>query len=534
MTVFPRQFRVALAGNPNAGKTTLFNGLTGARQHVGNYPGVTVERRQGHYLDDGVRYEVVDLPGTYSLSSLSLEERIAQRELLQGDQDVVVAVLDATALKRSLVFLAQLMLLDTKLVLCLNMADEARQAGQRLDLALLSQLLGMPIVETVGHRQQGLDQLKDAIAAATRTGGPTPRRVVLGERMDRALDEVQRAHAQIEPQARHARWTASRLLVGDALFCGLLSDHGGGAQVLEVAMQERAQIEAGTGRDISLYLTQCNYGFVSGLLQEVLVEQPRADWRAVSDLIDTVLAHRWLGLPFFLAAMYGTFWVAFSLGDIPMRWIEQGVDGLGTLVAARWPAEFHALLRSLVVDGIIGGVGGVVVFLPNIALLFLCLSLLEDTGYLSRAAFLVDRLMHRFGLHGKSFLPLVTGFGCSIPGIMATRTLENERDRLSTMLVLPLMSCGARLPIWMVLIPAFVAAKYRALALWGVYAAGILVAFALVFVLRRTLLRGEEAPFVMELPPTACRPCVRRRCARWSARGSICARQARSSWPFRC
>ena len=492
--------RVALAGNPNSGKTSLFNALTGAHQHVGNYAGVTVEKRQGRYSHDGRRHEVLDLPGTYSLSSYTPEERIAQDELLDRGHDVVVVVVDSTALKRSLVLLAQLMQTGATCVLCLNMADEAHRAGQQLDRELLARLLGVPVVETVGHRGQGVDRLREAIAAVAHRH-PGPSRLVLGERLDRAIAAIGLHLVGSEiPDEQHP-WLATKLLLADPLFEERVRREPGGEDAVVEAARQRRSIEAEVARDIALYVIECYYGFVDGLLRQTVVRPAREDARALSDRIDSVLAHRVLGLPVFLAAMYAIFWLTFAVGEVPMRWIESGFAALGGWVGGQWPAGADSPLRSLLVDGVIAGVGGVVVFLPNIVLLFVCLALLEDTGYMARAAFLMDRVMHRFGLHGRSFVPMITGFGCSVPGIMATRTLEHEHDRLATMLVLPLMSCGARLTIWMLLIPAFFAPRWRAPVLWSIYLAGIAIALLLALLLRRTVLRGEDAPFVMELPP---------------------------------
>lgn len=518
-----RTVRVALAGNPNSGKTSIFNALTGARQHVGNYPGVTVEKRTGRFKSSGMSVELNDLPGTYSLTSFSPEERVAQDELLEGRHDVVVVVVDSTALKRSLVLLAQVMQTGANPVLCLNMSDEAKSAGQRIDIDLMQELLGFPVVQTVGHKGIGVSRLADAIRVA-RESRVQKNRLVLGERMDESIAAVS---AKLQGLANSGKeWVATRLLVGDArIEERVRSSSEPGQRALGEASRRRARIEAETGQDASLLVTESYFGFVDGLLKEVTQSRPRSDARAVSDAIDRVLVHRLLGLPIFAAVMYAIFWVTFTVGEAPMGWIESGFESLGGWIGGLWAAGVESPLRSLLLDGVIAGVGGVLVFLPNILLLFLGLALLEDTGYMARAAFLMDRVMHRFGLHGKSFVPMMTGFGCSIPGIMATRTLENERDRLTTMLVLPLMSCGARLPIWMLLIPAFFAPSMRAPMLFVIYAFGIGLALVLALVLRKSVLRGDEAPFVMELPPYRL-PTLRAAATKMFDRGWLYTRKA--------
>jgi ferrous iron transport protein B len=493
------EIRVALAGNPNCGKTSLFNALTGARQHVANYPGVTVERRTGRCDIEPFAVNVIDLPGTYSLSSFSPDERVAQDELTDAP-DVVVVVADSTQLERNLVLLAQIMQTGANPVLCLNMSDEARATGQRIDIGLMETLLGFPVVETVGHRAQGVAELKLAIArAAARPAGPS--RLVLGETMDAAVAAIRKLLPSQAQGIFRSDWMATRLLVGDHEYGPRVAALPGGQAAIQEAEHQRSRIEARTNADIAVFVTERYFGFVDGLLREVRTHISHVDARQLTDKIDAVLVHRLLGLPIFALVMYAIFWLTFKVGEAPMNWIDAGVRLLSGHLAQLWPAGSTSLLRSLLVDGVVGGVGGVIVFLPNIVLLFLGLAFLEDTGYMARAAFLTDRLMHRFGLHGKSFIPMLSGFGCSVPGILATRTLENPRDRIVTMLVLPLMSCGARLTIWMLLIPAFFPPAWRAPMLWFIYAVGIAMALLLALLLRKTLLRGEDAPFVMELPP---------------------------------
>lgn len=514
--------QVALAGSPNCGKTSLFNGLTGSRQHVGNYAGVTVERRNGYYTHEGQKVEVRDLPGSYSLSSFSPEEMIAQQELVDERPDVVVVVVNSTSLKRSLVLLTQVMQNSKKIVLCLNMADEAQKSGQKIDIQLLSKLLGFPVVETVGHKQLGLNELKQRIAEAASAEPRQKSRLMLGERLERAIEHVVDGLNATDVPRDAVEWYAINLLQNDPFFVNRVLEKGKkGKEALAIAAKERKTIEAFTGEDVRLYVTERYYGFVDGLLREVIIQVSHIDTRILSDRIDAIVVHRVLGIPIFLSVMYIIFWLTFTAGAYPMDWIDQFFSFLSEVIVTYWPENKGLEIQSLIVDGIIGGVGGVLVFLPNIVLLFFGLAILQDTGYMSRAAFLTDKLMHRFGLHGRSFIPLVTGFGCSIPGIMATRTMENERDRLTTMLVLPLMSCGARLPIWMLLIPAFFAPSLHAPMLFAIYFIGIFLAFVLALLLRNTMLKGEEAPFVMELPPY-----------RFPTLRSVVGRMIMSSWLY--
>lgn len=496
-----RTLRVALAGNPNSGKTSLFNGLTGARQKVGNYPGVTVERRSGSFNHRGCRMQVTDLPGTYSLSSHSPEERIAQQELLSGQYDAIVVVVDSTALRRSFGLVAQVMLTGVPCVLALNMSDEAEQAGIELDADQLSSELGMPVVRTVGHRDKGIEELCNALQRSTESPA-IPRQPDLGSALNASIQRVAAA-LEVEGALLHGpHWVAMRLLAGEDLERhAVLGNRDAGQRIQGLVASERSALTTATGHDIDMVLVNGQRHFAHTLLERALKRDARPEARATTRKLDAVLAHRIWGLPIFAAIMYLMFELTFTVGAYPMQWIEAGQEGLGGWIAGFWAEGSDSQLKSLLVDGVIGGVGAVVIFLPNILILFICIAILESTGYMARAAFLLDRLMHKVGLHGKSFVPMISGFGCTIPAIMATRTLENERDRIATIMVLPLMSCGARLPIWLVIVPAMFSETWQTPVLFGIYASGILLAFILAWLLRGTVLKGEQSPFVMELPP---------------------------------
>ncbi|MBQ9242135.1 MAG: ferrous iron transport protein B [Proteobacteria bacterium] len=489
---------IALAGNPNCGKTTVFNGLTGANQHVGNYSGVTVEKRDGSFKLDDTEVKVIDLPGTYSLNSHSPEERVAQDELLSGEIDLLVAIIDTGSISRSMLFVAQLMQLDIPMILVLNMWDEVEKSGMKIDIDQMKALLGMPVIPMVASKKVGLDELKAAIAAPE-TRAEKPSRLRLGDVLTNA---VQKIKAELPDEAKaFGNWTATRLLLNDQKYVDFVSPLSGGVKALAVAKEQREHIQADTKMDIDLYVTEQYAGFADGMLREVVKSKPRADARETSDKIDKILAHPLLGIPIFLLIIFVLFWATFTLGAYPMDWISAGFDALKGLIMDGM-GKSHPILASLLGDGIIGGVGGVLVFLPNILILFIGLSFLEDTGYMARAAFLIDKVMHKFGLHGRSFIPLITGMGCSVPGIMATRTIAGEKERLTTMLIVPFISCGARVPIWALLVPVFfLTPTSQALALFCIYIGGALVGLCVALALRKTVFKGKEEPFVMELPP---------------------------------
>lgn len=496
-----REITVALAGNPNSGKTSLFNRLTGGHQHVGNYPGVTVEKKWGRLRGVGGPMQIVDLPGTYSLTAHSDEERVARRFLLEERPDVVVDVLDSSNLERNLHLAVQLMELELNLVLVLNMADVARGQGQLLDVQRLAELTGAEVAETVGHKGAGIDELRQRLRVAA---GREPRlpRVDYGEDLEPEIAALEQRLAGLAELRYPRRYAAIKLLEGDLEVTAAVEAQLADASALRLHLAElNERLERRTGDSVAVLVADRRYGFAAGLAREVTRRPARVDRVTESERIDAVLTHRLLGLPLFLLFMYGLFWLTFSLGAPLMDGIDAGFAWLAERLRLAWPAGQAGWLQSLVLDGIIGGVGGVLVFLPNIVLLFLGISLLEDTGYMARAAFIMDRVMHRFGLHGKSFIPMLIGFGCTIPAIMATRTLPSRRDRLVTMLILPFISCGARLPIYLLLIPAFFPKAWHTPVLFGLYLLGIALGLIVARILSRSVLAGLATPFVMELPP---------------------------------
>jgi ferrous iron transport protein B len=490
---------VALAGNPNSGKTTIFNNLTGARQHVGNYPGVTVERKEGYRRHDEIEMQIVDLPGTYSLTAYSAEELVARNFIVEEKPDVVVDIVDASNLERNLYLSVQLMELGVPLVLAFNMSDEARARGHEFDIEKLSRFFGAPIVQTVGHKGTGMEELLEAIVSTSRSGrsGDATSRIHYGPEIEEELAKIEekiKGNGLIDRYS--PRWLAVKLLEYDKE----LHDRISSAEIRSLVEKSASHLDKVLGEHPEITIAERRYGFISGACQEA-VRSTMEIRRTASDRIDSIVTHRVLGIPIFMGMMYLVFHLTFTLGDPPMGWIEAFFGWLGGTVGSWWSDGSESILKSLIVDGVIGGVGGVIVFLPNILLLFLAIAFLEDSGYMARAAFIMDRLMHKIGLHGKSFIPMLIGFGCSVPAIMATRTLENRRDRLATMLVIPLMSCGARLPIYALIIPAFFPQVWHAPMLWVIYVIGILLAVLGAKLLRSTVLKGESVPFVMELPP---------------------------------
>lgn len=499
MATPPKRFTIALAGNPNSGKTTIFNQLTGAKQHVGNYPGVTVETKAGTCRHNDVEFRVIDLPGAYSLTAYSPEELVARNFIIHEKPDAVVDIVDTSNLERNLYLTIQLLELETPVVVALNMFDEAQWQGRAVNVPLLSKLLGVPLVPTVGTRGEGIDELLETVQRVAETH----QRPQVQPNLGRELEEHLRELAALVTEAGldknvPARWIALKLLEADAEVNAFVEAHApAGSHLLTEADRIRTHLERIVGDDAEIAIADRRYGFAAGACHEAtrVTQTQRLDWTAA---VDRIVLSRLLGIPIFVIFMWFLFEMVFRLGAGPTRWIEALFSWIGQEVTAALPP---GELRSLLVDGVVAGVGGVVVFLPNIMLLFFGIALLEDSGYMARAAFVVDRIMHRVGLHGKSFIPMLIGFGCNVPAFMGTRTLESGRDRLVTILVIPFMSCGARLPVYLVIAGAFFAPATAGHIIFGLYALGIALAFSAALLFRKVLLKGPSTPFVMELPP---------------------------------
>lgn len=498
-------FTIALAGNPNVGKSTLFNALTGSHQHVGNWPGKTVEKKEGRLQLDGQDVLVVDLPGTYSLTAYSLEEIIARDYILDEQPAAVIAVVDASNLERNLYLVAQLLEMSKPVIVVLNMTDTAASRGLKIDAQRLGQALGgIPVVETIGNRSVGVDQLKQAIRQVLRNPSPAPlpapqQRVLASEL---AALEQQIAADPALSQRYTTRWLATKLLEADPVVQEALTARGAEA-LLQQAEAAQGRIEEATGEDAETLVVDQRYAFIATVIQGAL-RRPAQAVLTRSDRIDRLVTHRIWGLPIFLLMMWVVFQFTANVSAPYLDWIDGFVNGslyrwVGALMTALGLGD--SWLRALLTDGIIAGVGGVVVFIPVLMCLYLALALLEDSGYMARAAFVMDRVMRLMGLHGKSFLPMIVGFGCTVPAVYATRTLENEKDRKLTGFLATFMSCGARLPVYVMIGTAFFGAASGNLV-FAMYLLGIAVALAVGFGFKHTVYRGQPpAPFVMELPP---------------------------------
>ncbi len=494
-----RTLVVALAGNPNSGKTTIFNNLTGASQHVGNYPGVTVEKKEGTVKTGKYKIKFVDLPGTYSLSAYSIEEIIARNFIIQQKPDVVIDIVDASNLERNLYLTTQIVELGIPIIIALNMADMTKSRGIDIDDSLLSQLLGLKVVPTVGNKNTGMDRLLDTIIEVIESESPvTPATVNYGKEFEAELSRISRIVSKDESviEGYRPRWIALKLLENDAEVGKLVARHRYVNDLVDAAMKGGERIESLYGDTVSSIISDRRYGFISGACSEA-IRMTGGKRHDMSDKIDSALIHPIFGLPIFAVMMWLMFHLTFTLGEKPMEWIEKGVIFLSQFLSSAMP---EGLLRSLIVDGMIAGVGGVISFLPNIMLLFLAIAVLEDTGYMARAAFVMDRIMHRIGLHGKSFIPMLIGFGCTVPAYMSSRILEDKTDRLVTMHVSTFMSCGARLPVYILVCGAFWPDN-AGTVIFSIYALGVVTAIVSVKLLRSTRFKGMSSPFIMELPP---------------------------------
>ncbi len=491
---------VALVGNPNCGKTSLFNVASGAREHVGNYSGVTVDAKAGHFDYHGYRFKIVDLPGTYSLASYSPEELYVRKYLREETPDVIINVVVASNLERNLYLTTELIDMDRSMVIALNMYDELEKKGDKLDYKLLGKMIGVPVVPTVSKTGQGLDELFDTVINVYEGRDKAVRHVHvnLGEDIERGVTTVKdaiKADPDVSPRFS-PRFIAIKLLEDDAEVTRLVESLPGSAPILEATRAEQQRIELMRKDDAASAIADAKYGFIAGALAETLVKGDQ-DQNNATNIIDAFVTNKLFGFPIFLMIMFAIFWATFEIGAYPMDWIEWLVEKVAQGVQHIMP---DGALKDLIADGIIGGVGGVIVFLPNILILYFCISFMEDSGYMARAAFIMDKLMHRIGLHGKSFIPLIMGFGCTVPAIMSSRAIESRTSRLITILINPFMSCSARLPVYVLLVGTFFE-RHAALVILGLYCLGVAVAMVTARLLRRFRFKTDVTPFVMELPP---------------------------------
>ena len=522
-----RTINVALVGNPNCGKTSIFNIAAHAHERVGNYSGVTVDEKVGTFTHGGYTFNLVDLPGTYSLSAYSPEELYVRKHILEKNPDIILNVVDGSNLERNLYLTTQLIDMDITMVMALNMYDELQKSGDNLDINQLSVLLGMPIVPTTGRSGDGIDRLFDTIIevferenglSSDKNDGATLYRhihVNHGTELERHIRTLRtELYEHGFSDNLSTRFLSIKLLENDAQLEDYVREHDPDGSVLKMRDEIAGEYQSSSGRrvvekmpsqlgiedqhqDIESAITDAKYAFVRGALAECYHRNEKSTLHRHTDKIDALVTHRWLGYPIFLLFMFVTFYCTFAIGQYPMDWIDSLFTWLGDLVGG---VMNPGPLRSLLVDGIITGVGSVIVFLPNILILYLFISFMEDSGYMARAAFIMDKLMHRMGLHGKSFIPMIMGFGCNVPAVMATRTIEDRKSRLLTMLVIPMMSCSARIPVYVILTAAFFS-QYAAFVLTGLYMLGMLMAVLMAKLFSRFFVKGESLPFVMELPP---------------------------------
>uniref|UniRef100_UPI003FEF740A ferrous iron transport protein B n=1 Tax=Candidatus Limisoma sp. TaxID=3076476 RepID=UPI003FEF740A len=491
---------VALIGNPNCGKTSLFNIASGAKEHVGNYSGVTVDAKSGRMEYNGYSFNIVDLPGTYSLSAYSPEELYVRRYLHDEVPDVIINVVDSSNLERNLYLTTELIDMDRSMVIALNMYDELERSKVTFDYESLERMIGVPMVPTVSKSGKGVNELFDTIISVYEGRNDVVRHVHIGFKKD-IEDAIKQIQSQLKSEADldmrfSARYLSIKLLEGDKEVVTMLSSLPHYAEIKALRDSLVAEIEKSHEEDMATVIANSKYGFVSGALRETLHTEDKEEAKTTA-MIDAVVTSRLFGFPIFIFIMWLMFWATFTIGQYPMDWIDTGVGLIGDLISTYMP---DGPVKDMLIDGVIGGVGGVIVFLPNILILYAFISFMEDSGYMARAAFIMDKIMHKIGLHGKSFIPLVMGFGCNVPAIIATRTIESHSSRLITILIDPFMSCGARLPIYLLLIGVFFP-NHASLALLSLYALGIIVAVVTARLLRKFHYKKDETPFVMELPP---------------------------------
>jgi ferrous iron transport protein B len=497
-----RIINIALIGNPNSGKTTLFNYASNSREHVGNYSGVTIDAKTSVLLYKDYQIKITDLPGTYSLTAYSPEELYVRKFIAGYQPDVIINIVDASNLERNLYLTTQLIDMDVRTVMALNMYDELLARKHKFDYKSLSEMIGIPIVPTIASKGTGISELFDIVINIFNDKEKSRRHVHINYGDD-VETSIQRLRTKIKEGSNQAllsnyssRFLAIKLLENDKSAFEVLSNSDNYQEIEKNARKEKKRLETLFNDDSETIITDAKYGFIHGALKETY-SGDFEDGNSLSYRIDKWLTNKWLGFPLFLLFLWLMFESTFFIGNYPMDWIEAGVSGLGNFFNEVIPA---GSFKYLLIDGVIGGVGGVIVFLPNILILFFFISLMEDSGYMARAAFIMDKLMHKIGLHGKSFIPLIMGFGCNVPAIMASRTIENRKSRLITMLITPLVSCSARLPVYVLLISAFFPV-YSGLVLFSIYLVGIVLAGLIAVILKKWVIKGDDIPFVMELPP---------------------------------
>ncbi len=493
---------IALVGNPNCGKTTLFNFASGSHERVGNFSGVTVDSKEGKFKHAGYTFNITDLPGTYSLTAYTPEELYVRLHITEKIPDIVVNVVDASNLERNLYLTTQLIDMDIRVVIALNMFDEYEKTGNKLDYSALGKLLGIPIVPTVSSKGIGIPELFDRLIEVFEDRDPVVRHVHInyGQELERSIGKIQDVVWQDKSLTDRisSRFYSIKLLEKDAAVLSSIKSSEKYDAIREIAEKEIQRLETTFKEDSATLATDAKYGFVAGALKETQQTAYRVNpGKSVSERIDNILTNKYLGFPLFVVFLWLMFQSTFTFGEIPKHWIDLLVSLIGNQANIILPP---GPLKDLVVDGIINGVGSIIVFLPNILILFFFISLMEDTGYMARAAFIMDKLMHKIGLHGQSFIPLIMGFGCNVPAIMVTRTLKDRNDRLLTMLINPFMSCSARLPVY-ILIAGSVFPGYAGTIIFGLYITGIILAIIISLIFKKTLFKSKEAPFVMELPP---------------------------------